>query len=76
MTHCKLDGALRIAIDRFVSKMKQDKEVALLFDRVASVNTEMKKSLSGRPFADKNLLRILLLECCRAEFNAVGRVFV
>jgi hypothetical protein len=73
MTHCNLDGALRIAMSRFLSKMNEDKDIGLLFDTVANVNSALKGT---KPFKNKNFLRILLLEFCRVEINAVGRVFV
>jgi hypothetical protein len=72
MANCRLDGALKIVMKRFLNKMTTDEDIALLFNILANVNNTLKET---RPLGSRRLLRILLIECCRVELNAVGKVF-
>jgi hypothetical protein len=72
MANSGLNGALKIAMERFLNKMKQGEDITLLLNVLANVNSTLKET---KPFISRKFLRILLIECCRVEFNAVGKVF-
>ncbi|MEM2995322.1 MAG: hypothetical protein QXI91_04830 [Candidatus Bathyarchaeia archaeon] len=68
-----LNGALEIATRQFINSVRQDEDVRLMLDILVDVNSKLKqfeKSL------DRRLLRILLIEICRAELNGIGKMFM
>jgi superfamily II helicase len=67
-----LDGALSIALSEIANSVLKDEKVGWAFDVIGTANEELKKF---EPRLDRRLLRILLIEACRKEFNAFGGVF-
>jgi len=71
--NCKMDGALMIAASQFINKAKEDEEISLMFSILSDLNGKLKQA---EPLLDRRLLRILIVEICRGEFDAVGKVFM
>jgi len=71
--NCKMDGALTIAASQFINKAKEDEEISLMFSILSDLNGKLKQA---EPLLDRRLLRILIVETCRGEFDAVGKVFM
>jgi len=73
MRNCKIDGGLAIAASRFINKAKENEEINLMFSILSDLNGKLKQTGS---ILDRRLLRILIVETCRGEFDAIGKVFV
>lgn len=70
---CNLDGALEVSMMEFLNRIKEDEEIRLMFDILVDLNSKLKQFENK---LDSRLLRILLIETCRAEFNALGKMLL
>lgn len=61
-----LDGSLKIAMERFFNKVKEDREMAIILDVLGEVNDMLKNREAN---LDPRLIRILLIEACGAELQ-------
>lgn len=73
INNCKIDGALKIAGSQFINNAKEDEETRLIFDILADLNSKLGQV---ELLSDIRLLRILVVETCRGEFSAIGRLFM
>lgn len=71
--NCKMDGALAIAANRFINRAKEDEEISSMFSILSDINGKLRQT---EPLLDRRLLRILIAETCRGEFDAIGKMFV
>jgi len=70
--NCKMDGALVIAANQFINRLKEDEEISLMYSILNDLNGKLKQT---EPVLDRRLLRILIAETCRGEFDAIGKMF-
>lgn len=71
--NCKMDGSLAIAASRSINKAKEDEEISLMCSILGDLNGKLKQT---GPLLDRRLLRILIAETCRGEFDAIGKVLM
>jgi hypothetical protein len=70
---CNLDGALEVSLKDFLNKMKENEEIKLICNILVDLNSKLKRFETR---LDRRLLRILLIETCRAELNVLGKTLL